>query len=170
MDIGDRLVFRAAFDQQYVSFLKVGDAGEIRLRAYPGATFAGQVIRIDPNIAGEDPSVSRGQPPYTFYAWISVPDSTAARALVSGMNGYCIFEKQFSALAVSDSALMRYSGHEGMVMAVGGDQKLGVRRVTYSVAGDGMIAIESGLAKGDLVVLDGQLALKPGDKVSARHE
>jgi multidrug efflux pump subunit AcrA (membrane-fusion protein) len=60
---------------------------------------------------------------------------------------------------------MRFSGRSGTVLVVGPDHRLQVRQVTYAGSDDGWVAIESGLTPGDLVVTEGQVALKPGDRV-----
>jgi len=169
MLIGDRLVFRAALDQRYAAAVQKGSKARIYLRAYPGVSFGGEVVRLGSYVAAEDGRYESDQPPYTFEVWIALDsDSVQQRRLLAGMNGYCVFEQPFSAPAIPESALMRYSGRQGTALVVDASNHLQVRRVGYTMAQDGWVAVETGLAKGDLVVVQGQVALRPGDKVSVK--
>jgi hypothetical protein len=62
-------------------------------------------------------------------------------------------------------ALMRYSGRSGTVLVVGPDNRLQVRQVSYAGSDDGWVAIRSGLRTGERVVIERQVALRPGDAV-----
>jgi multidrug efflux pump subunit AcrA (membrane-fusion protein) len=170
--IGDRLVFQAEFDQRYADSVRLGDRAKFHLRAYPGATFDAEVVRIAHQVKPvNQKSDGRGLYLDTFRVWLAIRrEATEGKKLIRGMNGYCIFQRGFTAPAIPESALMRYSGRTGTVLTVDANSRLQVRNVTYSGAEDGCVAIESGLAEGDLVVLEGQGALKPGDEVTARRE
>jgi multidrug efflux pump subunit AcrA (membrane-fusion protein) len=172
--IGDQLMFTAYFDQRYASSVRKGDKGKFYLRAYPGTLFEGEVVRVDAEVLPQTPKsemLAATEYPFTFRIWMSCPASKGSqRKIMRGMNGYCLFERQFSSVAIPESALMRYSGRAGTVLAVDANRRLQVRNVTYSMADDGWVAIETGLKAKDLVVLDGQIALKPGDQVVAVQE
>src|SRR5262249_18714509 len=122
MLIGDRLTFRAQIDQRYASSLAEGDRGRFYLPAYPGIPFDGPVLRVAHEVAREDPSSAAQTAPLfpnTFAVWLALPgDSLQGKKLVKGMNGYCLFEKPFTALAIPESALMRFSGRTGTVLTV----------------------------------------------------
>jgi multidrug efflux pump subunit AcrA (membrane-fusion protein) len=175
--IGDRLVFQAEFDQRYASVVCKGARGLFYLRAHPGLTFEGEVVRIAHKVSsdsdlsggglGGSPSRSLANPPYTFSAWIALTsESGSVAGLRPGMNGYCLFKETDTAPAIPEGALMRYSGRSGTVLVVGADNRLQVRQVTYSGSDDGWVAIRSGLRAGERVVIEGQVALRPGDLVA----
>jgi HlyD family secretion protein len=174
--VGDRLVFQAEFDQRYAPVIHNGARGTFYLRAHPGVAFDGEVVRVAHKVLSDtDPSggAAGGPPfrgltnaPYTFAAWIAlVSESGRLAGLKPGMNGYCLFRETYTAPAIPEGALMRYSGRSGTVLAVGPDNRLEVRQVTYSGSDDGWVAIQSGLRPGERVVIEGQVALRPGDRV-----
>ena len=111
--VGDQLTFMAVFDQRYASAVQMGDKGKFYLKAYPGTPLEGQVIRIANSVEPENQksavSISswvQKQPPDTFCAWIAMaPESLKGRTFMTGMNGYCIFERPASGLAIPESAL-----------------------------------------------------------------
>jgi multidrug efflux pump subunit AcrA (membrane-fusion protein) len=174
--IGDRLVFQAEFDQRYAGVVRKGVRGQFYLRAYPGQIFEGEVVRVAHKVssdndasggaAGGAPFRGLANAPYTFSAWIAlVGESTSGAALRPGMNGYCLFKETETAPAIPEGALMRYSGRSGTVLVVGPDNRLQVRQVTYAGSDDGWVAIRAGLRTGERVVIEGQVALRPGDEV-----
>lgn len=163
--IGDRLVFAASVDQRYFGRIRIGDKASIFLRALDGGTLHGQVVRVDPTIAGQQAGASNGAPvmPFTFSVWLDIDSS--GRALAAGMNGYCAFSRNIDPLAIPDAALMRYSGGQGVVGVVDQTDHVRFVAVTYSINSEGWVAIESGLKPGDRVVLAGQTGLRDGDEV-----
>jgi multidrug efflux pump subunit AcrA (membrane-fusion protein) len=170
--IGDCLVFQAEFDQRYADVVRLGDKGTFHLRAYPGVTFDAEVLRLAHEVKPDNQKASnQGLFLDTFRVWLAISRTALeGQKLIRGMNGYCIFQRGFTASAIPESALMRYSGRTGTVLVVDPTSHLQVRNVTYSGAEDGWVAIESGLAEGELVVLEGQGALKPGDEVTVWRE
>jgi RND family efflux transporter MFP subunit len=172
LSLGDRLVFQAEFDQRYADSVHLGDVARFHLRAYPGVTFEAEVARIAHEVKPDNQKPgAQGLFLDTFRVWLAVsPGAVGGRKLIRGMNGYCVLQRPFTAPAIPESALMRYSGRTGTVLVVDATNHLHVTNVTYSGTEDGWVAIESGLAEGDLVVLEGQVALKPGDEVTVRRE
>jgi RND family efflux transporter MFP subunit len=170
--IGDRLVFQADFDQRFADSIRLGDRGKFHLRAYPGLTFDAEVVRIGHEVKPDNQkSASHGRFLDTFRVWLAVGgEASGGKKLIRGMNGYCIFQRPYTAPAIPESALMRYSGRTGTVLVVDATNHLQVRSVTYTGTDDGWVAIDSGLAKGERVVVEGQVALKPGDEVCVRAE
>ncbi len=83
-------------------------------------SFEGRVIRIAPIVSastgGSGGSGSPAQTPYTFPVWLEI--DSKGKKLAAGMNGYALFKREFETLAVPQSALMRYSGGEGVVGVV----------------------------------------------------
>jgi RND family efflux transporter MFP subunit len=170
--VGDRLIFLAEFDQRYAGDIRLADKGRFHLRAYPGATFDAEVVRIAHQVKPDNQkSDGHGLFLDTFRVWLAIsPEAATGKKLIRGMNGYCIFQRGFTAPAIPESALMRYSGRTGAVLTVDGTSRLEVRNVNYSGTEDGWVAIDSGLSKGDVVVVEGQGGLKPGDEVTVRRE
>ena len=82
------------------------------------------------------------------------------------MNGYAMFNRDFEALAIPQSALMRYSGGEGVVGVVTPEDRVHFASVTYSVSGDGWVAIDSGISADAKLVVAGQTGLHEGDKIT----
>lgn len=167
--IGDRLVFRANVDQRYAGLVRMGDRGRFYLRAHPEMAFPAEVVRVAHEVqsAVQVPSKNPGTRPFTFSVWMSIPANVLAdRSVLPGMNGYAVFERPYSAPAVPESALLRYSGRTGTVLAVDNANRLALKTVTYTGAENGWVALEaSDLKEGSLVVLNGQTALKQGDAV-----
>jgi hypothetical protein len=167
--IGDQLVFRASVDQRYSGLVRVGDQGRFYLRARSGTAIPTTVIRVAHEVqaAPPRPSNNPGPPPFTFAVWMSIPSGDLADGgLLPGMNGYAVFERTYTAPALPESALMRYSGRTGTVLAVDDSSHLRLKTVSYTGTEHGWVAIESSdLREGDLVVVSGHQALKPGDKV-----
>jgi hypothetical protein len=172
--IGDRLVFRANVDQRYAGLLRIGDRGQFYLRGHPGVAIPAEVVRVAHEVqtAPQRASSNPGPPPFTFAVWMSIPaDILAERKLLPGMNGYAVFERPYTAPAVPESALLRYSGRTGTVLAVNDSNRLQLHTVTYTGAESGWVAIESDdVREGKLVVVNGQAALKVGDHVIAQSD
>ena len=164
LKIGDRQVFRANFDQRYIDWIKEGQDLTIYLAAFPGQQFQGKVQKIDKRISMKPADQKNNPPQNTFMVWAQLADDQ--KNIFYGMNGYCVIKQKFSSLSVPESALMRYSGQEGMVMIVNSDKKLELRAVTYTLSLDGRVAVLTGLAAGDTVVTSGQVGLEAGDMVS----
>jgi HlyD family secretion protein len=175
--IGDRLVFRAHFDQLHAGAVQAGREAKVILRARPGETLLGEVLRVGHRVADAGGSLagdfvfrerSVQAPVSTFPVWIALrEEASEVAALLPGMDGYCVLEETSESVCIPSSALMRYSGREGTVFVVGEDDRLELVHVRYSaVTEDGWVAIESGLEEGQRVVVRGQVALEPGDRVA----
>jgi multidrug efflux pump subunit AcrA (membrane-fusion protein) len=166
LTIGDRLVFRAAFDQRYVPWVREDQPVKIYLSAMPGRAIDGHVMRIDRRIGGLASANPADPARMSFSVWIR--SEAIERDALHGMNGYCLIEQPLTALAIPDNALMRFSGREGMVMIVNAEQRIELRPVTYALSLNGWVAIEQGLQVGERVITGGQLGLRDGDKVVIR--
>jgi HlyD family secretion protein len=168
--IGDRLVFRAQVDQRYAGAVKRGDKGTLFLRARPGVPIAADVVRVGTEVQTVAERSANSAQALTFPVWVALADAAPKDLhLMAGMNGFVSFERPYVAAAVPESALMRFSGRTGTVLTVDGEGRLAVKIVTYSGAADGWVALEPGeVGAGQQVVLKGQTALKPGDRVIAQ--
>jgi membrane fusion protein (multidrug efflux system) len=167
--IGDKLLFRTTVDQRDFERIKVGDKADIRLQALAGRTVRASVTRIDPIVASNVDQQRTGQPQGTFYAWLTIDDPKIdATKLMPGMTGYSVAAQSYRSLAVPESALLRFSGGEGTVLAVNASNRIELVPVQYSVDEHGWVGITSGLPEGAIVVLNGQIGLRAGDLVEPR--
>lgn len=164
MTIGDRLVFKATVDQQYAGAVKVGDVAELFLQAYPGRPLVGAVSRIDPTVTTRR-SPSGQAEPYTYLVLLDVALPDEQTLLMAGMNGYCVFDRTITEVGVPQSAVVRYSGRQALVMVVDADQRIELRKVSFVAADKGSVAISRGLRVGERVIIEGQVALQEGDQV-----
>jgi RND family efflux transporter MFP subunit len=168
MVIGDQLVFKAALDQRYRASVEKGQVATIYLQAYPEHSLTGEIIRIGNRIV-DQLSSRKDDIPYTFDVWLAFPNTLPQGVtLLSGMSGYCVLQNSFEAVAVPESALLRYSGQKGLVMGVNDKGEVHLVPVSYTVNAEGYVAITSGLRVGDRVIVKGQMALQEGDKVIAQ--
>lgn len=161
--IGDRLVFKAGFDQRYLGWVQDEMPVRIHLSAFPGRVFEGQVMRVDRQVSASASAVPGEVARMAFGAWIRSDE--LEREAAYGMNGYCVIERPLNALAIPENALMRFSGREGLVLVVNEQDRIEVRPVSYSLSLNGWVAIEQGLRQGERVVAGGLLGLKDGDRV-----
>jgi membrane fusion protein, macrolide-specific efflux system len=164
--IGSDIMFRAYVDQLHFSDVKVGQDATVYLLARPNAPISGKVERIEPFVAGAAEARATGQQPLTFVVWIKVtPTGGNLDDVTRGMNGYTILSQPSEKMVIAAKALLRYSGGQGVVLVVDENDNVSIRSVTYSWSDGARVAIESGLAVGDRVVVGGQIALREGDHV-----
>lgn len=171
--IGDQLVFLANVDQRYSGLVRTGDQGWFYLRGRPGVAIPATVVRIAHEVEPARARASNPAPqPLTFAVWMSIPGGLLAEGkLLPGMTGYALFEQAYTAPAMPEGALMRYSGRTGTVLAVDDSSRLQVKTVTYTGSENGWVAIESAdLGQGSLVVVKGQTGLKAGDQVAVPQQ
>ena len=167
--IGDKLMFRTTVDQRDFERIKLGDKADLRLQALSGRTLHASVSRIDPTVATSVDQQRTGQPQGTFYAWLAIDDPKVdTTKLMPGMMGYSVVSQSYRSLAVPESALLRFSGGEGTVLAINDANRIEIVPVQYSVDELGWVGITSGLPEGARVVLNGQIGLRAGDLVEPR--
>jgi HlyD family secretion protein len=173
LTIGRGLAFQAQFSQSYINDVHVGQTAELYLRAHPGRAFPVTIERIDKVVKRATvPVPGNSVLPYVFLASLKFNDEAEVeKDVVSGMNGYVLLRKVERRMAIPESAMMRYSGQQGMVLVVESDpadpeqHKVVARRVDFDVAENGWVGIRQGLTEGDIVVKNGQIALRENDLV-----
>lgn len=168
--IAHGLEFQVQLDQQYFGKVHIGQSAEVFLEARPDQTFYGEVIRFNPSVQGamERPGLPDRQAP-TFTAWVKLKNLQPGVSLAPGMQGYARLIAHHKALAVPTGAIINFSGGEGLVLVVK-DSRIAVRPVRFGPTTNSMTEIDNGLAEGDVVVVSGQEALKPGDRVTVEDE
>lgn len=153
------IVFKAYVDQARLDDVEVGDQATVRLTAYPGRTFSGEVTKVNPTIQTE--AVRRSKVgidrQYTYSVWVKVSNLQ----MPPGLQGYVQFDKGKASLFIPESAVTHLSGGEGMVM-VAENGKAVVKKVKVGRTFDNQREILEGLQPKEQVVLHPRV-LNPGD-------
>lgn len=161
MLLNQNVLFEAFIDQAQLNQVAEGDSATLRLTAYPGELFTGQVVKVNPTIetdATEQRKVGTDRQ-YTYSVWVKIDDLQ----MPPGLQGYVQFGKTRIALSLPESSLLHLSGGEGMVMTIE-EGKAVPRAVTVGPLLDNRREVISGLQPGAKVILNPQ-ALQPGDRV-----
>jgi len=162
MTLTQDIVFKAYIDQARLNTVKVGDKATVRFVAYPGKTYTGQVIRLNPTV---ETSPTQGKVgvnrQFTYSVWIRVQELQMA----PGLQGYVQFDQGRTSMVIPESAVTHLSAGEGMVM-VSEAGKAVVKKVKLGRTFDTQREVLGGLALGDRVVLSPR-ALEPGDKLES---
>jgi len=157
------IVFKAFVDQARLNDIEIDDRATVRLVAYPGQTFSGRVIKINPTVETE-----RAQPrslggvdrQYTYSVWVTVD----LMDMTPGLQGYAQFDKGKTTAVIPESAVTHLSGGEGMVMVASGGKAV-AKKVKLGRKIDNQREVIEGLKKGEKVVLY-PTYLKPGDALA----
>lgn len=150
----DRVFMVAHVGEEKVAAIQIGQDGEVTLDAFPGETFRGRVVKIDPSIDLKT---------RTFSAYVRL-DNPQLR-LKPGLTGFCRLRRSISALAVPSTAIINPVGDRMTLYVVDENRIAHVRSVRTGVITDGMTQILEGLAEGEQVVTVGQLHLRDNDPV-----
>lgn len=162
--LSQNIVFKAYVDQTRLNTVKVGDSATVRLVAYPGHAYRGQVVQINPTV--ETNVVKPGKvgisQRYTYSVWVAVD----GLHIPPGLQGYVQFAQGRKSLYIPESAVTHLSGGEGMVM-VAEAGTAAVKRVKLGRIFDNQREVLKGLKPGEQIVLFPR-ALNPGDKLQAQ--
>ncbi|MEO0458732.1 MAG: efflux RND transporter periplasmic adaptor subunit [Cyanobacteria bacterium P01_A01_bin.114] len=156
------VAFETFVDQIRLDTVQIGDPAIVRLVAYPGQTFEGEVIRINPAVETEGfrlgkVSINRQ---YTYSVWVKVK----SLQMPPGLQGFATLNPiKERAIRIPESAVTHLSGGEGMVMVVA-DGQAAVRQVGLGHRFDNTREVVSGLDLGEQVILNPRV-LQPGDRV-----
>ncbi len=156
------IVFKAYVDQARLNAVKIGDQATVRLVAYPGRTYQGRVIRLNPTVQTNavNPPVRVGTDrQYTYSVWIAVDNLQ----MPPGLQGYVQFSQGKTSLVIPESAVTHLSGGEGMVM-VDSVGKAVIKKVKLGRIFDNQREVLEGLTSGEQVVPSPR-ALNPGDRL-----
>ena len=160
------IVFRAYIDQARLNAIKIGDQATVRLVAYPGRTYQGRVIRVNPTVQtnGVQTPVRVGiDRQYTYSVWIAIERLQMA----PGLQGYVQFSQGKTNLVIPESAVTHLSDGEGMAIAVQAGRAV-VKKVKLGRIFDNQREVLEGLKPGEQVVLSPR-ALNPGDRLEDTH-
>ena len=166
LSIARGFTFKADVDQEKTGQVRLGQEAEVFLDAYPGRTFKGKVIKINPAIQSlqsqrQTLSEQDRRPP-TFPVWITLDH--AGEPLAPGLLGFARIQLERDGLAMPAGALIHFSAGEGLVCVVE-DCRIRVRPVKFGITSKGMTEIIQGLKEGEQVIISGQQALKEGDQI-----
>lgn len=156
------IVFKAFVDQARLNDIELGDRATVRLVAYPGQTFSGRVIKINPTVETErtEPRSVGVDRQYTYSVWVTVDEIQ----MTPGLQGYAQFDKGKTTVFIPESAVTHLSGGEGMVMVME-EGKAVVKKVKLGRTVDNQREVLAGLEPGELVVLEPR-TLEPGDDLA----
>ncbi len=149
MTLTQNIVFKAYIDQARLNAVKIGDAPTVRLVAYPGRTYQGRVIRLNPTVetAVVKPGTVGVARQYTYSVWVAV-DSLQ---MPPGLQGYVQFDRGKTSLVIPESAVTHLSGGEGMVMVAEAGRAV-VKKVKLGRIFDNQREVLEGLTLGEQVV------------------
>lgn len=161
MTLTQDIVFKGYIDQARLNTVKMGDKAIVRLVAYPGRTFDGRVIRLNPTVQTDAVSSAKVgiDRQYTYSVWVTVD----ALQMPPGLQGYVQFDQGKKSLVIPESAVTHLSGGEGMVMVAEAGKAV-VKKVNLGRIFDNQREVLFGLKPGELVVLSPR-ALNPGDRL-----
>lgn len=155
------IVFKAYVDQARLNAVRIGDQATVRLVAYPGQSFQGKVIQLNPTVETDAPrsgkvGVNRQ---YTYSVWIQIDELQ----MPPGLQGYAQFEQSPTSLVIPETSFTLLSAGEGMVMVVE-EGKAVVRKVKGGRKFDNQREVLAGLKVGEQVVLYPR-AINNGDRL-----
>jgi HlyD family secretion protein len=161
MTLTQDIVFKAYIDQARLNTIKVGDSATVRFVAYPGKTYKGSAIRINPTV--ETNATPQGKVgvnrQYTYSVWIRIEQLE----MPPGLQGFVQFEQGRKSLLIPESAVTHLSAGEGMVMVADAGLAV-VKKVKLGRMFENQREVLEGLSVGDRVILSPR-ALNPGDKL-----
>jgi HlyD family secretion protein len=154
------IVFRAYLDQAQLNTVKIGDISTVRLVAYPGRTYRGKVVRLNPTVETEDSkNKGRSNRQYTYSAWVKVD----GLQMTPGLQGFVEFDRGNKYLMIPESAVTHLSAGEGMVMVIKSG-KATLKKVKLGRIFDNQREVLKGLTSDEHVVISPR-ALNPGDNL-----
>jgi HlyD family secretion protein len=160
ISLTQNIVFKAYVDQARLDAIRLGDRATIRLVAYPGRTYEGKVIRLNPSVETNETTPGRVgvDRQYTYSVWVQIP-----LQMPPGLQGYAQFNQKKAALVIPENSVTHLSAGEGMVMVPENGQAV-IKRVRLGRIFDNQREVLGGLAVGQRVVVNPR-ALNPGDKL-----
>jgi HlyD family secretion protein len=163
MTLTQNIVFKAYIDQARLNTIKVGDRAQVRLVAYPGHTFSGRVIQLNPTVETNAPQPQSNRVgvdrQYTYSVWVAVDDLH----MPPGLQGYVAFTQNKTNLVVPESSVTHLSAGEGMIM-VAQQGKAVVKKVKLGRTVENQREVLEGLQPGEQVVIFPS-GLNPGDQL-----
>jgi len=138
-----------------LSWLKIGDRAEMRVRAEPGRTYKGKITFIHPTLNRKSRTVQ-----------VRLEFDNADLSLKPGMfaNVTLYVDSQLGAVVVPSEAIIR-SGSREQIFVVREPGKFEPREVTLGVSAQGLTQILSGVKAGEEVVTSSQFLIDSESKL-----
>ncbi len=138
-----------------LSWLKLGDRAEMRVRAEPGRTYKGKITFIHPILNPKSRTVQ-----------VRLEFDNADLSLKPGMfaNVTLYVDPQLNAVVVPAEAIIR-SGSREQVFVVRAPGKFEPREVTLGVSAEGVVQLLSGVKAGEEVVTSSQFLIDSESKL-----
>ncbi len=156
------VVFKAYIDQARLNAIKLGEQATVRLVAYPGRTFSGRVIQLNPTVETDAAKLTVGvDRQYTYSVWVAVDHLQ----MPPGLQGYAQFTQSKSSLVIPESSVTHLSAGEGMVMVAEAGKAV-VKKVKLGKIFDNQREVLEGLQSGEQLVIF-SAGLNPGDQLDA---
>ena len=151
----DIVKVEVAVPERFLGQLKVGQAVELIVAAFPGEKFRGELYFIAPAV---DPATR------TALVKARIPNTT--RRLKPGMfaNLDLTLKLKDNAVVIPEAAVMA-SGDRTLVYVVGADDTAQIRPVKLGIRMAGSVEVVSGLQGGERIVVEGVQKVRPGGKV-----
>ncbi len=141
--------------EKYLPTVHTGQLIEIKVDAYPGETFKGEVYAIDPRVDVEGRSV---------FIRARVPNEDRRLRPGQFARVILIHEVKPDALTVPEAAIVPKGEDQFVFKVVGGKAQLS--RVSIGTRREGRVELVEGVAAGELVVTAGQLKIRDGTAVT----
>ena len=141
--------------ERFLSLLKLDQTIELRVAAFPGRTFKGQVYFIAPQVDAT-----------TRTALVKAKIANVDGALKPGMfaNLDLTLQLREAAVVVPEPAIM-VNADRAMLYVVDKDSAAQIRPVKLGVRSAGVVEILEGVEAGQLVIVEGVQKVRPGAKV-----
>jgi membrane fusion protein, multidrug efflux system len=141
--------------ERFLSLLKLDQTIELRVAAFPGRTFKGQVYFIAPQVDTT-----------TRTALVKAKIANADGTLKPGMfaNLDLTLQLRDAAVVVPEPAIM-VNADKATLYIVDKDMNAQLRPVKLGVRSAGLVEILSGVEAGQLVIVEGVQKVRPGAKV-----
>lgn len=176
------LWFEAYYDQADFPYVERGQTGEIRLEAYPGYSFQGEIEVVNPVVSFNEggPEISRplrprgsGAPEWaaTFKARMNLLEIPETKPVAMGMTGFGRLTIQRRGTAIPRAALLSISAGAGVVYLASEDGEDGegktwqARRVEVGIVDDSSVEILEGIEPGEEVIIEGHWILREDDQI-----
>lgn len=157
---GDPMLIEFHVPERFLGKLRIGQSMEVRVAAYPGQLFIGEIYFIDPRINEN-----------TRTALVKAYTSNPKGQLRAGMfaNVKVILDVRNDAIAIPESAIMLQQDDES-IFVIDEENQVNSRLIQTGIRFDGMVEVIDGLAVGEKVVTEGHQKLRNGAMVVPRFD
>jgi RND family efflux transporter MFP subunit len=163
--VGDQdrgFVVRAALADREIVQVRLGDAAEIRMDAYPGQVLTGKVSEVSS-------AAVEGSGMFPVEVRLDSPPAGLVNGLVAKLSIVPSTAKQGSLVYVPIAAVVEGDGDTANVFLVR-DGRAVRQAVTIAFIGPDSVALRTGVTAGETIVTDGALYLVDGESIAIVKE